>query len=101
MNISRWFLVFGFSSAAHAATIPALIVDGQNNHDFKTSTPHLKKILEETGLFKVDVATTPGKDGDMSAFKPMFSKYRVIVSNYNGERWSKETERALLDFVRG
>ena len=101
MKISRWFAVLAFCATAQAAPIPALIVDGQNNHDYKSTTPHLKKILEETGLFAVDVATSPPKGGNMSAFKPVFGKYRVIISNYNGERWSKETERALIDFVRG
>jgi type 1 glutamine amidotransferase len=83
-----------------AATIPALIIDGQNNHDYKSTTPHLKKILEETGLFTVDVATTPPAKGDMSAFKPDFKKYRVIISNYNGEPWSKETQEAFVSYVR-
>lgn len=84
----------------HAASIPVLIVDGQNNHDWKSTTPHLQKVLEQTGLFKVEVATSPAKGGDMSAFKPAFGRYRVILSNYNGEPWSKETREALVRFVR-
>jgi type 1 glutamine amidotransferase len=82
------------------AALPVLIVDGQNNHDYTSTTPHLKKLLEETGLFTVEVATTPPKGGDMAAFKPVFSKYRVIVSNYNGESWSPETQKAFVDYVR-
>ncbi len=91
---------FAFALAAHAAPIKALILDGQNNHDWKATTPHLKKVLEDTGLFAVDVATAPGKGGDMAAFKPNFRNYRVLISNYNGEPWSKETQAALVDFVR-
>jgi type 1 glutamine amidotransferase len=48
----------------------------------------------------VEVATTPPKGGDMSTFKPDFSKYRVVVSNYNGEPWTKETNDAFEAFVR-
>src|SRR5262245_55850010 len=81
-----------FCVHSFGAPLPVLIIDGQNNHDYKATTPHLKKILEETGLFTVEVATTPPAGGDMSSFKPDFKKYRVIISNYNGERWSKETE---------
>ncbi len=92
-------IVFSFS--LHAAPIRALIIDGQNNHDFKSTTPHLKKVLEETGLFTVEVATSPGKGKDMSGFKPKFADYRVIISNYNGEPWSQETQDALVAFVRG
>jgi type 1 glutamine amidotransferase len=92
-------LVIGFN--LHAATIRALIVDGQNNHDYKSTTPHIKKVLEETGLFTVEVATTPGKGGDMSTFKPEFKNYRVIISNYSGQPWPKETEDAFVAYVRG
>ncbi|MEW6303568.1 MAG: ThuA domain-containing protein [Verrucomicrobiota bacterium] len=83
-----------------AAPLKVLIVDGQNNHDWKGTTPHLKKLLEETGLFTVDVATTPPSKGDMSAFKPKFSDYAVVVSNYNGDPWSDETKAAFESFVR-
>ena len=40
-----------------AAPIKVLIVDGQNNHAWKETTPVLKKILEQDGKFQVDVAT--------------------------------------------
>lgn len=89
------------AAALHAAPIRVLIVDGQNNHDYRSTTPHLKKVLEETGLFTVDIATSPGRGGDMSGFKPEFSKYRVIVSNYNGQPWSSQTQEAFVNFVRG
>ena len=83
------------------APMKALILDGQNNHDWKTSTPHLQKILEETGLFSVEVATTPSKGGDMSRFQPKFSNYAVVISNYNGDLWSEKTQSDLVEFVRG
>ena len=57
--------------------------------------------LEETGLFAVDVATTPPAGGDVSLFKPQFSDYAIVISNYNGEPWSAETEAAFDNFVRG
>ena len=79
----------------------ALIVDGQNNHDWKTTTPLLKKMLEETGLFEVDVATSPGSKKDMSGFEPKFSDYKVVVSNYNGDEWSEKTKTAFVDYVKG
>lgn len=42
-----------------AEKLKALIVDGQNNHDWKGTTPVMKWILEESGRFTVDVSTTP------------------------------------------
>ncbi len=79
--------------------IKALIVDGQNNHDWKATTPVLKSLLEETGLFTVDVATSPGAGQPMDAFKPNFSNYDVIVSNYTGDDWPKETQDALVEYM--
>jgi type 1 glutamine amidotransferase len=45
--------------AAAPAKIPVLIVDGQNNHQWAITTPMLKRILEQTGRFTVDVSTSP------------------------------------------
>ena len=81
------------------AEIKALIIDGQNNHDWKATTPVMTEILKEAG-FSVDVATSPPRGGDMSKFNPNFSDFDVVVSNYNGQRWTKKTEQALIDYVK-
>jgi uncharacterized protein len=86
--------------SAAAAPLPALIVDGQNNHQWQETTPVLKKLLEETGLFQVDVLTTPPQGADMSGFKPDFSRYKLIVSNYNGDPWPAEVKTALETYTR-
>jgi type 1 glutamine amidotransferase len=87
-----------------AAPIRALIIDGQNNHDWKHTTPVLKQILEASGLFQVDVLTTPPKGGDFSTFKPKFAKYKVVISNYNefptGDKWPAEVQTAFEQYVR-
>ncbi|MEK6235179.1 MAG: ThuA domain-containing protein [Planctomycetales bacterium] len=95
-----WLAVASLSLAANPS-LKALIVDGQNNHNWKATTPVLTKILEDTGLFKVDVATSPGKGQDNSDFQPKFSDYDVVVSNYNGQMWSKDTQKAFVDYVKG
>ena len=79
--------------------LKALIVDGQNNHDWKATTPVLKRLLEQTSLFTVDVATSPGPKESMAAFKPDFAKYDVIVANYTGADWPKETQDALVNYM--
>ncbi len=79
--------------------LKALIVDGQNNHDWKATTPVLKKLLTETGMFTVDVATSPAKKQPMDSFKPEFAKYDVVVANYTGDDWPKETQDALVKYM--
>jgi len=86
-------------AAPAAAAVKVLIVDGQNNHAWQQTTPVLKKLLEDAG-FQVEVATTPAKGADMSGFKPDFSKYSVVVSNYNGDPWPAGTKTAFEKYVR-
>lgn len=47
---------------AHGAErLKALIIDGQNNHNWQSTTPALKWSLEKSGRFTVDVSTSPGR----------------------------------------
>jgi uncharacterized protein len=97
----------GLAATAFAApAMKALIVDGQNNHNWKATTPHLKNSLEETGLFAVDVATSPQKGGKdyqaaMAKFRPNFAAYNVVVLNYNGDDWPADTRKDLETYVSG
>lgn len=87
-------------AADNATPIRVLIVDGQNNHSWKTVTPLLKAALESAKIFTVDVATTPAHSrSPMENFAPDFAKYQVVVSNYNGDAWPKATQKAFEDFV--
>src|SRR5213080_3803491 len=106
MQTFRAFLLLTVAISAFAATpIRTLIIDGQNNHDWKQTTPVLKKILEDSGLFQADVLTTPPKGGDFSAFRPEFDRYQVVVSNYNefpsGDKWPAEVMASFERYVRG
>ena len=85
--------------AAPPEKLRALIVDGQNNHPWAEVTPVLKAILEKSGRFTADVATSPKQGGDMSSFKPDFAKYDVVVMNYTGDDWPVETQQAFEKFV--
>jgi type 1 glutamine amidotransferase len=77
-----------------------LIITGQNNHNWKASSPVLKQILDETGLFSSEIITTPEKGGDMKSFNPDFSKYKLVVIDYNGDSWSEKTNIAFVEFVK-
>jgi len=112
--------------ASAAEKLRALIVDGQNNHGaWPKTTMMMKKYLEETGLFSVDIARTAytwqGEDllkkyplaGAQTTptpqpqpdpnFKPDFSKYDVVVSNlgFGAAPWPAETQAAFEKYVSG
>ncbi|MEZ6059205.1 MAG: ThuA domain-containing protein [Planctomycetaceae bacterium] len=123
------FLTFAITATAMpcataADPIRALIVDGQNNHDMWPKTTFMmKRYLEQTGLFTVDVARTaytwnggdlveqyplegvtgtstekPQTDPD---YRPDFSKYDVVISNFghSAAAWPKSTQEAFETFV--
>jgi len=92
-------LLATFNACQKSAEYKALIVTGQNNHNWKASSPVLKQLLEQTGLFTAEIVKTPEKGGDMSTFNPDFSKYNVVVIDYNGESWSDKTKTAFADYV--
>ncbi|MHC4402562.1 MAG: ThuA domain-containing protein [Planctomycetota bacterium] len=103
-----------------------MIVDGQSNHaNWPKTTMMMKKYLEETGLFTVDVERTvftwngvklieeyplPGGKKTIATeqpksdpnFKPQFSQYDVVVSNFGWRAapWPKQTQAALENYVQ-
>ena len=97
--IAAGFLTF-FSACKNESGYKTLIITGQNNHDWKTSSPILKQILDETGLFSSEIMITPDKGGDMNKFNPDFSKYKLVVLDYNGDSWSEKTNTAFVDYVK-
>ena len=69
-----------FSACKNEAIYKTLIITGQNNHNWKASSPILKQILDETGMFTAEIMTSPEKGGDMNTFNPDFSKYILLFS---------------------
>jgi len=82
----------------------ALIVDGRNNHDWRSTSPILKRLLEQTGLFTVEFATAPPENTEMENFLPAFDSANLIVLNYsdfgNGGVWSEKTKSAFVAAVK-
>lgn len=93
-------LLISFPACQKQTVFNTLIITGQNNHNWKASSPVLKQILDETGLFSSEIMITPEKGGDMKAFDPDFSKYKLVVLDYNGDSWSDKTKAAFLDYVK-
>lgn len=83
--------------------IPILLVDGESGgpyHNWRITTQVLKKELEETGLFRVNVATSPEWGGDFSNFQPKFSDYKAIVWNYDAPDWPADLRLQLENYVK-
>ncbi|HWA86922.1 MAG TPA: ThuA domain-containing protein [Opitutus sp.] len=79
-----------------------LLITGQSSkyHDWTKSSPLVKKYLEQTGLFTVDVATTPPRGSDLSGFQPDFAPYAAVVVVYEGDEWPAATKAAFVDYMK-
>ena len=94
----------GGAAGAQTKPIRVMILDGESGgpyHNWRLTTPVLKKELEETGLFEVTVVTAPdSKTGELSGFRPEFAQYAAIVSNYDAPDWPEPLEKQFEEYVR-
>ncbi|MEM9258024.1 MAG: ThuA domain-containing protein [Bacteroidota bacterium] len=124
VSTSLLFFLLLYSLPSYAQ-IKVLIVDGQNNHVvWPKSTIMMKKYLEDTGLFTVDINRTSttwraNKEQEYLAladvpstidldqpttddkFKPKFKKYDVVISNFGWKAapWPAKTQKKFEKFV--
>ena len=78
----------------------ALLLTGVNNHDWKATTPYLKKTLEQGGYFAVDVDEDPAVPSLADPEK--LKGYKILVLNFNtNKRWSADREANFLNFIKG
>ena len=77
----------------------ALLLNGQSHHGWLASSPLVTKILEQTGLFSVDVMTRGPKGSDMTGFRPEFDGYDLVVLDDGGDPWSEPTNEAFLMYM--
>jgi hypothetical protein len=87
-----------------ATPLRVMILDGQSAgtyHDWRHTTPVLKKELEDAGLFQVDVVTAPPSGGDFKNFKPDFSQYQTVVLNYDGPDWPADLQGSFESYIKG
>jgi type 1 glutamine amidotransferase len=87
-------------SASGLPKIQVLIITGQNGHDWRATTPVLRKILEDTGRFEVRVT-----EEFRGAGPETLAPYDLVVLNYFERRkpelrWGERADKAFLDFVR-
>lgn len=81
--------------------IQTLIVTGRSSHDWRATTPLLRKLLEDTGRFEVRVT-----EEFRGAGPETLAPYDVVILNYHDNRdpalrWGERTETALSNYVRG
>ena len=88
----------------HAATpTRVMLLDGANNHEWKTTSPVILKILDETGLFRTTRVTVD--NADLATFKPDWTQYDVVVLTYNtgigldASQWAPDVRASFQRYV--
>ena len=92
----------GHGMSRGTGRIKVMILDGQSAgtyHNWKLTTPVLKKELEETGLFSVTVVTAPASGQDFSGFEPGFENYQAIVMNCDAPDWPADLRARFEKYV--
>jgi type 1 glutamine amidotransferase len=92
--------IFAQAPAGGPPRLQALIITGQNGHDWRGTTPLLKQALEETGRFEVRV-TEEFRGGGPETLAP----YDLVIVNYfeRGQQallWGDRPNKAFMDYVR-
>ena len=106
MWLAGTLVAFACSLPASAAPpIRVMLLDGESGgpyHAWQQTTPYLKRMLEDARIFQVDVVTAPPRGGDFSAFHPDWSKYQVVVWNYDApdDRWPDSLKASFEEYVR-
>jgi type 1 glutamine amidotransferase len=90
----------GPPGANHPERLQALIITGQNPHDWRGTTPSLRKTLEDTEKFEVRVV-----EEFRGGTPEMLAPYGLIIMNYYDgarpeNRFGERAEHAISDFVR-
>jgi hypothetical protein len=107
LTVALALVAAGVAAPAEAAEkIKVLIIDGENNHNWRKMTPAMKAILVATGRFDVTVSTLPDNKQPAEAWtkwKPEFAKYAAVVSNYNDKgkcRWPQERRAEFETYMK-
>lgn len=80
------------------AKIKTLLLSGENNHDWRRSTPFCKELLEGAGLFDVTVTEDPsGALAGADALKDV----DLLFDDYNGPDWSPQARANFERAVAG
>lgn len=102
IRIFSLILLFA-STTAWAGKLKVLLIDGQNNHNWKATTPVLVDALESSGRFTVTVSTSPARGApkeNWGNWNPEFSAFDVTLSNYNGQSWPENVQKGLENYVK-
>ena len=84
-------LCSGWKSSNGSPSIPVLIVDGQNNHDWQSTTDSILATLNATNRFAVEVETAPQTQSIKGIRGPKADAPEYLKNSYQDFRSAQKT----------
>ena len=82
-----------------SAKIKVLLIDGQNNHDWKRCSPVMMETLKATGRFTIEVATV--SKAEVAGFNPDFKKYDGFFPITTEPPGRKKPRNPSVQYIKG
>ena len=105
LTLTTTALALALGPVQGAEKIKVLLIDGQNNHNWRATSPVLLDALRSTGKFEVDVSTSPGSaprgprrprgtlsDAQKKAFEKQVAAYKKARDEHDAKiksAWTK------------
>ncbi len=98
-----WFAAILLAIPAFGEDVRVLVVAGQNNHDWKRSTPYLHWIVNSHPDITATINNAPSSNDDKAwqEWNPDFAAYDVVILNYNGQMWPGYLKERFDRYIRG
>ena len=84
MIVAAWCVTYQ-AAASEPRIYNVMLLDGQNNHAWRATTPAIASALEETGRFKVTIITAPPANATPEQWKnftPAYARFDAVVNNF-------------------
>jgi uncharacterized protein len=85
-----------------AKPIKVLLITGHTSkwHSWPTTSSYLKAILDQKNIFETDEIKMKDSPELDETFAPDFSKYKVVVLNFDEVKWSDKTKKSFEKYVK-
>ena len=89
----------GPSPAPPTERLRALVLTGESrDHDWRWTSTSLRQLLEESGLFRVEITVWPEAELSLPS---RLATYDLLVVDYDGPRWDEASSGNFVAAVRG
>lgn len=82
--------------------VHAMLLTGRSNkfHNWQGNSAAIEKHLLDAGIFEVEKVVTTPTGESLEGFAPEWSKYDVVVMDWEGEEWPEDTKSSFVEYMK-